>query len=227
LFLLRRRLGLPEKGEEHIHPSIFSFFASLYAFFLGFAIITLWSAFLHAKVDVTREADSLLIAYRMSLLLPHSEPFRQALVDYVRSVVDDEWDQMENGSMSRKANQHLDQVWDKLGQIKSDNTDFYAAIFSHLSDASKQRLARENLLEGNLYPPIWVIIIFGFISIIYGLYFNHIRQNAVKIAFDFMVLFLVLSCIFFIYDINTPFSGYIVVKSGAFQTVLTKMLALQ
>ena len=72
LFLLRRRLGIPEKGEEHIHPSIFSFFASLYAFFLGFAIITLWSAFLHAKVDVTREADSLLIAYRMSLLLPHS-----------------------------------------------------------------------------------------------------------------------------------------------------------
>ena len=226
LFLLRRRFGIPEKTEEPINPSVFSFFASLYAFFLGFAIVTLWSAYLHAKIDVTREADSLLIAYRMSLSLPNSEPFRQALVDYIRSVVDDEWEQMENGSMSPKSSQHFDRVWDKLRQIKSDNTDLYAAIFSQLSDASKQRLSRENLLEGNLYPPIWVIIVFGFISIIYGLYFNHIRQNAVKIAFNFMVLFLVLSCIFFIYDINTPFSGYVVVKSGAFQTVLTKMMAL-
>ncbi len=45
--------------------------------------------------------------------------------------------------------------------------------------------------------------------------------------FDFMVLFVVLSCIYFIYDLDTPFPGYIVVKPEVFQNIYARMLALQ
>lgn len=227
LFLLRKVFGKNERSLEHINPSIFTFFTALYAFFLGFAIVTLWSAFLTAKTNVTREADSLMIAFRLSQDLPNSQNFRAALADYVKNVVDDEWPRMEEDSMSEQAQRRFEKVWDQFHLLRPQNggdIDRYLNISSHLSEASKQRLSRELLVEGNLYPPIWAIIVFGFISVFYGLYFFHIQQNKVRLIFDFMALFMVLACIYFIYDISTPFSGYIVVKPEVFKAVQARML---
>lgn len=229
LVLARKYFVRPDKDIEHIHPSLFTFFTSLYAFFLGFAIVTLWSAFLKTEANVGREADSLLIAYHLSRDLPHSEALRQALKDYVHSVVQQEWASMEGDSMSEEAQKRFDKIWEQLHLLKPENkgdNDLYISLSNALSEASRQRLSRALTIEGNLYPPIWVIIVFGFISVIYGLYFNHIQQNRVRIIFDFMVIFMVLSCIYFIYDINTPFSGYTVVKPEIFQKVYATMLRL-
>lgn len=230
LFFLRPRFAPKEKFSEHIHPSIFSFFTTLYAFFLGFAIVTLWSAFLTAEANVTREADSLMIVHRLSRDLPNPQGFRQALTDYVKSVIEDEWPQMEADSLSGETQRRFDTVWEEFHRLKperSGDNDLYLNLISHLSEASKQRLSRALLIKGNLYPPIWVIIVFGLMTVIFGLYLLHMQQNLVRVVFDFLVIFLVLSCIYFIYDINTPFSGYVVVKPEVFQQVHAKMLALQ
>ena len=119
--------------------------------------------------------------------------------------------------MSEKTEQLLDKVWDNYCLLKpadKNDNDLYIEIGSRLSEASQQRLSRALLTRGNLYPPIWVIIIFGFLTVLYGLYFNHMQQNAVRLGFDFMVIFVVLCCIYFIFDIDTPFSGYVVVQTG-------------
>ncbi len=229
LVLARKHFVKSDQDMEHLHPTVFSFFTSLYAFFLGFAIVTLWSAFLQTQANVGREADALLLSHRLSRDLPHSQAFRQALKDYVQTVMQQEWPSMEGDTMSEEAQKRFDKIWEQLHLLKPENkgdNDLYIRLNTALSEASRQRLSRALTLEGNLYPPIWVIIVFGFISVIYGLYFSHMRQNRVRIVFDFMVIFLVLSCIYFIYDINTPFSGYIVVKPEVFQQVYTRMLTL-
>lgn len=230
LYLLRRRFVKTNLAMEHLHPSVFSFFTTIYAFFLGFAIVTLWSAFLTAQANVTREADSLLAAFRISKTLPNSGAFRRALADYAKSVVQDEWPAMASDGMDEKTKQSMEKVWDDYLLLKpadkSDN-DLYIQIGNLLGEASQQRLSRALFTQGNLYPPIWVIIVFGFLTMLYGLYFNHVQQNPVRLGFDFMVIFVVLCCIYFIYDINTPFSGYVVVKPDVFQQIHARMLALQ
>lgn len=226
IYFLRRRFGAPAKTADPFHPSIFTFYTSLYAFFLGFAIVTLWSAFLNAERNLTKEADSLLIAYRASLDLPDSQGFRQTLRDYVKLVLDDEWPRMEAGAMSNAADRRFDQVWDQVRLLKPKDAadlDLYLNIRGLLGEASSLRLARALLMNGNLYPPVWVIIIVGFATMCFGLYFLHVQQTGVRLIFDFMVLFLLLSCIYFIYDIDTPFSGYITVKPDVFQHVYDKM----
>lgn len=231
LYLLRRRFATAGPAFEHLHPSVFSFFTTIYAFFLGFAIVTLWSAFLTAKANVTREADSLLVAYRLSKILPDSGAFRLSLQDYVRSVVEDEWPSMAaSDTLSDKTQHSLEKVWDSYIVLKpADKSDYdlYLEIGNRVGEANRQRLSRGILTQGNLYHPVWVIIVFGFLAVLFGLYYNHFQQNRVRLCFDFMVIFLVLCCIYFIYDINTPFSGYIVVKPEAFKYVQARMLALQ
>jgi hypothetical protein len=231
LYFMRRRFATAGLAIEHLHPSIFSFFTTIYAFFLGFAIVTLWSAFLSAQANVTREADNLLMAYRISKTLPNSEEFRQTLSDYVQSVVDDEWPTMANDlSMNQKTQDTWDKLWENFIPLKpadKGDNDVYLEIANFLSQASQHRLSRALLTRGNLYPLVWVIIIFGFLTMLYGVYYNHMQQNPVRLCFDFMVIFVVLSCIYFIHDIDTPFSGYVSVNSDAFKLILARMLALQ
>jgi hypothetical protein len=225
LWLIRRWLGSRWRSQEHINPSLFSFFTTLYAFFIGFAIVTLWSAFLTAKTNVNREADSLLIAYRTAKKLPDSESFRQALANYVKTVAEVEWGEMGKGAMSAEAGRRFDDIWSKFSELKSDQTKS-DELYTNLTEAGRQRLSRTTILQGNLYPPVYVILIFGFLSVVYGLYFINREPTAVSLIFEFMVIFMVLSCLYFIFDLDTPFSGLIAVKPEAFQTVYLKMLAI-
>jgi hypothetical protein len=230
LIIFRKWLGFSDRFRDRIQSPPFGFFATLYAFFLGFAIVTLWNNFAAVKSNVPQEAYALLSAYRLSQSLPNSENFRKDLQAYVKTVADNEWTSMANGSMSDKANHLFDKVWQRFQELKpadkQDNT-IYMSIVTNLNDAQRERLARSLALSGNLYQPIWVIIIFGLVAITYSLYFMHPEPNVIQMIFEFMVLFIVLACIYFITDLATPFAGLVKVPPDSFQQVYQEMLSLR
>jgi hypothetical protein len=158
LYLLRRRFTKTDRDRERLHPSVFNFFTTIYAFFLGFAIITLWSAYLSAQTNVAREADSILVAFRSSKTLPNSQPLRQALMDYVQSVVTDEWSAMAaKDAMSPKTDRAWDKVWGNYLRLKPENkmdNDIFLQVGNRLTQASQYRLSRSQATQSNLYPPI-------------------------------------------------------------------------
>jgi len=224
--LLSRRKGKGRwRDREHIQPSLFNFFTTLYAFFIGFAIVTLWSVFLTAKTNITREADSLMIVFRTAKHLPGSEPFRQALASYVKTVIDVEWGEMGKGAMSPEASQRFDDIWSRFYELVSDPNKS-GELYINITEAGRQRSSRASALQGNLYPPVWMILMFGLVSVIFGLYFINREPTLVSLIYEFMVIFMVLACIYFIFDLDTPFSGLITVKPEAFRTVYLKMLSL-
>ena len=225
LLLMRRKGGGRWRSQEHIQPSLFNFFTTLYAFFIGFAIVTLWSAFLTAKTNVTREADSLMIVYRTAKHLPNSEPFRQALSSYVKTVIDVEWGEMEKGIMSPEAGQRFDDIWSRFYELVSDSNKS-GELYANITEAGRHRSSRASTLQGNLYPPVWMILMFGLVAVIFGLYFINREPTLFSLIYEFMIIFMVLACLYFIFDIDTPFSGLITVKPDAFRTVYLKMLSL-
>lgn len=224
LLLIRRKSEGSWRRQEHIQSSVFEFFTTVYAFFIGFAIVTLWSAFLTAKTNVAQEAESLMIVYRTAKHVPGSEAFRQAVLKYVKTVIDVEWAEMEQNAMSPEALGRFEDIWTKFYEIKN-NDNQTGQLYTNLTEASRQRSSRVTTLEGNLYSPIWVILIFGFISVAYGLYFINREPTVVSLIYEFMVIFLVLACIYFIYELDTPFSGLINVKPEAFRTIYLRMLS--
>jgi hypothetical protein len=225
LVLIRRKGSGRWRSQEHIHPSLFEFFTTLYAFFIGFAMVTLWSAFLATKTNVAREAESMMIVYRAAKHLPGSEPFRQAMASYVKTVIDVEWGEMEKEIMSPEAGRRFDDIWARFYELKGDPNKS-GELYTNLTEASRQRSTRSTMLEGNLYPPVWVILIFGFIAVCYGLYFINREPTVVSLIYEFMIIFLVLSCVYFIYDLDTPFSGLMTLKPDAFRTAYLRMLSL-
>ena len=230
MILVRRWTRFPERFRDHIQSPPFGLFATLYAFFLGFAIVTLWNNFVTVKYNVTWEAYALLSSYRLSRDLPNSDEFRLDLLNYVKTVLDQEWTSMENGSMNEEANRLIESVWNRFQKLKpADKQDnpIFVSIANSLNEARRQRLSRGISLSGNLYQPIWVIIVFGLVTTIFSLYFMHPEQNLIQMIFEFMVLFTLLACIYFIIDLDTPFSGLVSVATDAFREVYQSMLALQ
>ena len=225
LLLIRRKSEGRWRRQEHIQSSVFEFFTTVYAFFIGFAIVTLWSAFLTAKTNVAQEAESMMIVYRTAKHLPDSEAFRQAVLKYVKTVIDDEWAEMGKDAMSPEALRRFEDIWTKFYEIKNHDNQT-GQLYTNLTEASRQRSSRVTALEGNLYSPVWVILIFGFISVVYGLYFINREPTVVSLIYEFMVIFMVLACIYFIYELDTPFSGIINVKPEAFRSVYLRMLSL-
>jgi Protein of unknown function (DUF4239) len=230
MVLIRNLLGFSDRFRDRIQSPQFGFFATLYAFFLGFAIVTLWNNFVTVKFNVTWEAYSLLSSYRLSQSLPNSDNFRKDLKEYVKTVLEQEWSSMAQGSMNDKANHLIESVWDRFQELKpADKQDnpIFVNIATNLNEARRQRLARGIALSGNLYQPIWVIIVFGLVATTYSLYFMHPEPHVIQVIFEFMVLFIVLACIYFILDLDTPFSGLVKVAPDAFQEVYREMLALR
>ena len=155
LLMIRRWLGGRGRSREHIHPALFNFFTTLYAFFIGFAIVTLWSAFLTAKKDVIREADAMLITYRSVRDLPGAEAFRLALKNYVKTVGDVEWGEMGKGSMSSEAGERFDDIWSAFYALKCDPLKA-DELSGNLKEAGQQRLSRSTILGGNLYLRLFI-----------------------------------------------------------------------
>ncbi|HWQ10424.1 MAG TPA: DUF4239 domain-containing protein [Holophaga sp.] len=227
LSAIRRRTGHGRGEGEVLNGSIFSLFAALYAFFLGFCVVTLWGTFGAAKTIVTAEATDLLSAHYLSRSFDEGSGLRKALAAYVQCVINDEWPAMDRVSAMHPQAQHLlNQIWDAFRALKpankEDNT-LYANLSSLLVDVSRQRGARALYLDGNIYPPIWVILFFGFWGICVGLFFTNPNQHPGQTLLEIVVVFTVLSCIYFIYDINTPFSGFLNVPPDAFTNVLNRM----
>ena len=135
---------------------------------------------------------------------------------------------MEEGSMNEKANLLLEMIWDhfqKLKPAKEQENPIFINIATNLNEAWLQRSSRSTALRGNLYQPIWVIIVFGLFTTIFSFYFMHLENNVIQIIFVSMVLFCLLACIYCIIDLNKPFSGLVKVSPNAFKEVYETMLA--
>jgi len=231
LYLLRSRTLARSAHREHrLSSEIFSLFASMYAFFLGFSIVTLWSNYTATKSCVVQEAGALLTTYRLSLALDGSGAFRSGLLAYARSVVDDEWQTMNTSdSTSLHTSEQLSHCWRAFIAMKpADKGDIslYTAVGSALAEVSRNRQLREQALQGNLYAPVWVILIFGALAVLVGLFLSNPEQTKSQVCMEVIVVFLVLSCLYFIQDIDTPFSGIITIASRPFTEVHAAMLTI-
>jgi len=169
-------------------------------FFLGFCLVTLWNDFGTARTAVANEASAVLAANAFSMQLGHSGPFRQILTAYAHSVVEEEWPDMDAKlTMNGHTHQLVLDVWRAYLTLaptdKHDNI-LYANLGNVLLEAARQRNARALLLSGNIYTPVWVVIVFGFFGSVLALLCANPDQEGWQLVMEFVVVFTVLSCIY-------------------------------
>jgi hypothetical protein len=231
LRLLRRRIACSLSLEQrNLFGTNFGFFTTLYTFFLGFAVVSLWQTYNGADSAITDETDLLVVEYRLSQALPGTDAFRQSLLRYVEAVREPGWAMMRDGEPNDGAGALYDAIWEQLRRIDppADNPghSIYALMLSRMIDLNKLRHQRLLLIDGSLYTPIWVIIYMGVAFTIGGFYFIEIGHRPADGYFMVMMLAMVLGNIFLLYELDTPFSGVICLDPDKFSQAARAMQAL-
>lgn len=229
IYRLRKRVPHNlDMDEKNLLSTNFGFFTTLYCFFLGFAVVTLWSNYNDTDATSTNEAMGALTMYRLADNLPHSGKFRKDLLDYTLSVIDDEWPSMAQGRECDKTRDILSRTWLDLLRIKPaepENQAYYVNMVQLLSDLDKFRHKRVLQINGNLYTPIWVLIYMGLAFSIMGFYFIDMNTNMAQVFYMGIMVCMLLTNILLIVELDKPFSGVLNLDPDAFKYSLKAMKA--
>jgi len=229
-FVIRRRRphGLDAMQKNLLATNI-GYFATLYTFFLSFAVITLWNNFTDTSEDLAHEPYTAVILAREARLLPHSEPFRQALEGYLESVAREEWAAMARAERSPATQERYDALWREWERIRPEDGSkavYHVRMLEELKDLSRLRHARLEQVRGSLLWPFWLLIHLGFVFTLVALFYTDLGHGLADLWYMGMMLFMVLINIWLIWELDTPFSGVLRLGPERFLESLERIRAL-
>jgi hypothetical protein len=224
VWLVRRTVPATREGfHAEISAPMLGVVAALFGLLLAFVIIIAYENFLETSADVSREADSLASLVRDSAAFaePEGDRVRDAVGNYVRAVVDEEWERMHDGSDSPRSLSALDGVFAALQSVEPRSpgaTGFFDDSVRQLNDALKARRDRLEAARGGLPFEMAALILFSsFVIVGYAVlvgspnfWFHVLGPAAIAIVVAFSLLVLL--------DLSYPLSGDVTIDPEPFQS---------
>lgn len=192
-------------GEEHkaVFDTGFSAVGTMYAIVAGLLVFGVYSTF----DDASKASE------------------QQAIKDYTRLVIEDDWPALADGKGSPKTDQALDRmykVWAPMGP-SGQWSDEYTASVDELNSVLMLRNQRIDDSGSALNPIYWAMLFVGaFLTVLHLVLLRmenrtmHLIAVGVTAAMLGMVLFLLI-------EVNQPFRGEIALSPSNFQAALTTM----
>lgn len=212
------------RGTDDVETAYVTSVCTLYGIFIAFMIFTVWSRYDQADMSIAQEADDLGGIYRMAATLP--EPIRTEIrrlsLEYVRSVVQDEWPTMEHGTGAPRTEAIVRQMWglyDRMGHEVGDTVirDHMLTAWTSLAEHRRMRL----LWSRRGLSPYAYIVLFvgGFVAIGLASLFtvDDVWTHIIKAASLAAVIALMLATV---WALGHPFRGVLRLKPEAFEQIL-------
>ncbi len=226
--MLAQRL-IPLSLREQSNTATGTIYAALYVVFgvsLGFSLFLVWQQSNTARQTAENEATSLQQVYNLAVRFPGSEQDRvkELVVSYARVVVVEEWDLLEQGRPSERAEALLDQLRQSVVvelDPRSDAQDaLYAASLQEVDDLEENRALRLLAAREGIPSILWIVLVVGGTLTIAFTYLFGIERawlHAVAVAGLATAVCLIL---YVIAVLDYPFSGGVSVQPEAFELVL-------
>lgn len=216
-------------SQRNLLATNFGFFTTLYTFFLGFAVYTLWQNYSEVETKLAEETDLLVVEYRLSHSLKGTDTLRQLLREYVSVVEQDEWPNMKRGRQSGSAAEIYERIWREVSGLKpgaEENFAIHSIMLSKMVDLNKLRHFRLLQVDGNLYFPIWVILYLGVAFTIIGFYFSNVHDRFTDATYMVTILVMIFANIYLVIELDRPFGGSLTLGPERFQEALATMRAI-
>jgi hypothetical protein len=204
----------------------FSFVITLYAFLLGFIVVSLWQTFRQADRTATKEAETVIALFRLSESFPEAQAIRQTLSQYASSITQEEWAAMAVGEVSPATEALYHQVWQELRSLNPatpKELSIYGVLLDELSNLTHYRSDRLLLVGGSIPSLMWWTILLGALLVFVGLYYLGIGSPKKQILVDATVIGMLMITLFLAIELNKPFQGCLKVTPRAFELIGAKM----
>ncbi len=135
------------RQNHEVGGFIFNAFGLIYAVLIAFVVFATWTEYDNSTKNVDKESIELSDIYHNSKALP--EQYRQQvnplLKAYTESVINDEWQTLENGKPSERSIDTFNRLWTFFTTIDRSllkNEIAYQETLKHMNDAGESRRMR-------------------------------------------------------------------------------------
>jgi tryptophan-rich sensory protein len=225
--LVRRRVPhYVMKPHNDVAGFIFAVIGVMYGVILGFDIYMVWEDLDQAHKVSAFESGEAMGLHRDLSLYPDAEPaapVRKALLDFVQSVVKDEYPAMARMQQSERTNVAFDRLWDSLrGLHPRDPLELiiYQEILEDMNRLAKFRLERLEAAAEELPSVVWLTLwVGGIITISFTFFFGSENVWA-HVIMTSLLAAMVATVIFVIVQLDHPFMGEVSIRPDHYVRLL-------
>jgi hypothetical protein len=210
-------------GHNDVSAAIFGVGGTIYAVFLAFLVITIWSSHEDARHNIAEEASLLTTLYRTSWVMePTSAGRLRGLIrEYTRVVIVEEWPiQAQSGGVSEHARVAALNMLRLFGSSRPDASRSDAAVeqlqLNLLAQLMADRNKRTLQAQERLSPMIWVVAIAEGVLVILMSFFLYPDRHWPHLIMSTMLAAMIAMLIYVVYIFEQPFQGLLPLTADPF-----------
>jgi hypothetical protein len=212
-------------GDSDVKGVFFGGVAVLYTVLLAFVVVTVWSDFSDAGKATQAEATRASALLRDATAFPVEvrQRVRRRVLEYVRVVVDDEWNTLASGRPSAAAIRAFDALWIEYANLRPRGQEaktMYQESISRLNELGENRELRVFASQEKLPTPMWILLVAGFAVCIAFTYLFRMESLATQAIAVGAIASLVGFVLFLIFALQHPFAGDVQISADPFRHVL-------
>jgi hypothetical protein len=222
--LIRRWVGIETlvKNNE-IAGFKFATVGVIYAVLLAFSVIVVWEKFNDAQTSVAEEAGATAALFRYAEgKEPEALALRAALVNYLKTTIDEEWPAMGLESEAHGVTAALNKLYSALAlnQSGARDTADMSEVFRQIDQVTAARRIRLHLATGLVPDVIWIALFSGaLLTVGFTLFFGSENLLA-QVSMTGVLSLLVTLGLVVIISLDHPFTGPVYIHADALATVL-------
>ena len=214
------------KGHNDVVSGIFNRAGAMYGVMLAFTVVILWQQYHVIYDNALKEGNVASELHRDLTLYPdksQTEPAVIALMNFVKSVVHDEYPAMAQMKDSQKTEQAMNILWLNIVRIQPKSPQeqaLYNKILRDIENLSVLRNTRLLDIDASLPDMFWVAIIIGaIIAISYSVLLGA-EKLWLHALLTSMLAIIIATTIFLILELDYPFIGELSAKPLSYIKIL-------
>jgi hypothetical protein len=205
----------------------YSVFGLIYGVLLAYTIVVAWERFAETERIVMRETTVLSELWRDSQAFApdiREALIHQELIDYARSVVQDEWPMMAaQGTAHPRTVRIYERLWGlsyQLTPVTKNQELFLQEFLARMNELSSTRRLRVLYSRAEIHPILWMVLLLGSVmTFVYTLLFYNKNRWLQLLITTFMMLIVMLGLLVIV-SLQYPFTGDVSVRPEAFNQLL-------
>jgi hypothetical protein len=214
MLLVRRRAPAGSYFEDGDRAAgVFGVLATGFAVLLGFVVFLAFESFDTSRSGAVSEAQIISEEFETAQLMPAAvrARFSGELICYARSVVHQEWPQMESGTLGNGHNPWGIAMFQTLKTVQPRSTVEQAAFSKWLdqrTDRESARADRTHGAEGVIPTPLWIVLLLSAaIIFVFMLFFaDSAERPVVQATMMGSVAVVISSTLLLLWFLDHPFS---------------------
>ncbi len=213
MLIVRRKVGTEMLSSfNDVGGNAFQVVGTFYAVLLGLIVVDAMSSMTDLRVTVDQEANAVGDTFILARGLPEKERYRirGLCVQYVDTVLDEEWQAMRQGMVSRDAIVCVSDLWDAVIDFKPTDdaeSDIRQMCLSNMAELGDNRRARLIASQHGVAPEIWSVLIIGAMLTIAFSYFLSLPSLVAQILMTVIIATTLSLNVYLVYLFGYPLSG--------------------